>query len=51
MPGASWRPVTLPDVAGGGEGLAEVGPTVGGETRGAQRLEGEGLVVEQELHG
>jgi hypothetical protein len=28
--------VTLPDVAGGGEDLAEVGPAVGGETGGAQ---------------
>src|SRR5437660_9456868 len=43
--------VTLPDVAGGGEDLAEVGTAVGGEAGGAQRLEGEGLVVEQELHG
>jgi hypothetical protein len=42
--------VTLPDVAGGGEDLAEVGPAIGGEACGAQRLEGEGLVVEQELH-
>jgi predicted ATPase len=39
------------DVAGGGEDLAKVGLAVGGETGGAQRLEGEGLVVEQELHG
>jgi hypothetical protein len=31
--------------------LAEVGPAVQGEAGGAQRLEGEGLVVEQEFHG
>ena len=42
--------VTLPDTARRGENLAEVGPAVGGEPGGAQRLEGEGLVVEQELH-
>jgi len=38
-------------VTGGGEDLAEVGPAIGGKTGGSQRLEGEGLVVEQELHG
>src|SRR5712691_13296721 len=42
--------VTLPDVAGGGQDLAEVGPAVRGEAGGAQRFEREGLVVEQELH-
>ena len=43
--------VTLPDVAGRGEDLAEVGSAVGGETGGAQRLKGERLVVEQKPHG
>jgi hypothetical protein len=43
--------VTLADVAGSGEDFAEVGSAIGGETGGAQSLEGEGLVVEQERHG
>jgi hypothetical protein len=42
--------VAFSDVARGGEDLAEVGPAIGGETGGAQRLERERLVVEQELH-
>ena len=44
------RLVTFPDVASCGENLAEIRPAVCSEPGGAQRLEGERLVLEQELH-
>src|SRR5216684_6654039 len=43
--------ITLPDLAGGGQDLTQVGPTIGGETCGAHGLEGERLVAKQEFHG
>src|SRR5712671_4270729 len=48
MPGGL---VALVDVVSGAQHLAQVGSAIGGKAGGAQRLEREGLVIEQELHG